>query len=67
VITARHVFDEGVDPKKVTYPEAPRKGSTHTFGNFDLIKPKEEHIDVAAMHLKDEETIRSMIFWPPSS
>lgn len=60
VITARHVFDDCVDPKKIAYPEAPKKGSIHTFGKFDLIKPTEPHIDVAAMHLKDEETIKRL-------
>lgn len=60
VITARHVFDDCVDPKKIAYPEAPKKGSIHTFGDYELIKPTEAHIDVAAMHLKDEETIERL-------
>jgi hypothetical protein len=60
VITARHVFDDCVDPKKIAYPEAPKKGSIYTFGKFDLIKPTESHIDVAAMHLKDVETIKRL-------
>lgn len=57
LITARHVFDD-VDPTALAYPENPLRGGLHTFGHFNILKPTEESVDVAAIELQDTETVR---------
>lgn len=57
LVTARHVFDKLPDLTKLAYPENPLRGDLYTFGSFTVLKPNEEHIDVAAVELKSPETI----------
>lgn len=60
VVTARHIFDDVPDLTSLAYPENPIKGGLHTLGSFEILKPKEEHIDVAAIELKTPETISNL-------
>lgn len=60
VITARHIFDDVPDLTTLAYPANPIKGGLHTLGSFEILKPKEEHIDVAAIELKSPETISNL-------
>jgi hypothetical protein len=57
VITARHIFDDPVDPKKLAHPSAPLGGTLHTFGEYDLTKPDADWPDIAVMSLRNPETI----------
>lgn len=57
LITARHIFDNLSDLTRLAYPENPIHGGLFTFGSFTVLKPNEEHIDVAAVELKSAETI----------
>lgn len=57
LITARHVFDNLPDLTRLAYPENPIRGGLFTFGDFNVLKPNEEHIDVAAVELKSADTI----------
>lgn len=61
IVTARHVFDGLLQPENLAYPEAPMGGPTHTFGKFEIIKPEQEHIDVAIMLLLEPHTIAKLI------
>ena len=60
VVTARHIFDDVPDLTTLAYPENPVKGGLYTLGSFEVLKPKEEHIDVAAIELKTPETISNL-------
>lgn len=57
LITARHIFDKVSDLTRLAYPENPIRGKLFTFGCFNLLRPSEEHIDVAAIELQSAETI----------
>lgn len=57
LITARHAFDGLSDLTKVAVAESPLKGGIYTFGEFAILKPTEEHVDVAAVELKSADTI----------
>lgn len=57
LITARHVFDNVSDLTRLAYPEDPIRGDLFTFGALNLLKPNEEHLDVAVVELKSVETI----------
>jgi len=60
IISARHVFDEVPDLAKLAYPENPLRGHLYTLGSFTILRPTEEHIDVAAIELKSPETIERL-------
>ena len=60
LITARHVFDNLPDLTRLAYPENPIRGGLFTFGSFTVLKPIEEHIDVAAVELKNAEMIAKL-------
>lgn len=60
IVTARHIFDDVCDLTTLAFPENPLKGGLHTFGNFQLAKPTEEHLDIAVMELKDAEVISKL-------
>lgn len=57
LVTARHIFDDLPDLTRLAYPENPIRGGLFTFGSFNVLKPTEEHIDVAAVELKSADTI----------
>ena len=57
LITARHVFDDLPDLTKLAVAESPLSGGIFTLGDFMLLKPTEEHVDVAAIEFKSMETI----------
>jgi hypothetical protein len=57
IITARHIFDDLKDLTRLAFPENPTRGGLHTFGSFELSKPKEDSPDVAIMEIKCNETI----------
>jgi hypothetical protein len=57
LVTARHVFDGISKPENLAYPEAPRRGGTHTFGKSVVVKPDDENIDVAVVLLDETETV----------
>ena len=60
IVTARHIFDDVRDLTALAFPENPMKGSLHTFGSFELVKPAEEHVDIAVMELKETATISKL-------
>lgn len=60
IITARHIFDDIPDLTKLAYPDSPIKGGLHTLGSFEIFKPKEEHIDVAAVELRTPKTLNNL-------
>ncbi len=60
IITARHVLDNIHDSTKLVYPESPLQGQLFTLGSIEIYKPKEEHIDIAVMELKNLETIQRL-------
>lgn len=57
LITASHVFDDGIDPNAIAMPTDPISGSIVTLGPATIFRPAEANIDVAAVELKCEETI----------
>lgn len=57
LITARHIVNDVTDLTCLAYPENPTRGELFTFGSFTILKPNEEHIDVAAVEFKSPETI----------
>lgn len=60
IITARHVFD-GLNDKhalsRLAYPEKPFHSDLYTLGQFNLLRPSDKHLDVAAVELLCPETI----------
>jgi len=60
LITARHIFDKGLDLEKLAYPENPLQGGLYTLGAFTVLKPSDEHIDVAALELTSEDTVKRL-------
>ncbi|MCA8043593.1 hypothetical protein [Burkholderia seminalis] len=60
LITARHIFDDVQDASKLAYPENPLRGGLYTFGSINILKPTEEHIDVAAIELLSPETVQRL-------
>lgn len=57
LITARHIFEDLPDLTKLAYPENHIRGGLFTFGSFTVLKPNEEHIDVAAIEITSAETV----------
>lgn len=57
IITARHIFDKLPDLTRLVYPESPIGGGLRTLGSYNILKPKQEFVDVAAIELKSPETI----------
>ena len=60
LITARHIFDDVPDYTKLSYPESPLRGGLHTLGSSTVLKPKEEHIDIAVIELQCQNTIERL-------
>ncbi len=60
VVTARHVFDDIPDLEKFAFPEAPKGGAIHTFGQSVVVKPTSPNIDVAVILLNDPATVERL-------
>lgn len=56
LVTARHVLDN-IDPLIFAFPANAQRGSIHTLGIRQILKPRDFRIDVAAIELQDPEVL----------
>lgn len=60
VITACHVFGAGRNFAEFSYPIHPNNGGISTFGNYVLMRPEDELIDIAIAELTDAQTKKNL-------
>jgi hypothetical protein len=57
LITAGHILDT-YEPGRWAFPTHPRKGTIHTIGAAEYVRPSEPELDICIIELKDPEVIR---------